>query len=108
MNNTTPLTCPLCKNRLYQRKSGTVCKNHTCFLYWKMAGWSCFENNPKIWIYTDKLNDKHVAWDIKHNYPPRKANISKRHVSGMLQSLSADKDLCFVIPGKYCTEVMQQ
>ena len=111
MNNTTQLTCPICKNRLYRRKSGLVCKNHMCSLYWKGGGWSCFESNPKIWIYTDNLNDKHVAWDIKHNYSPRKAKISKRHVLAVIKALHNNAELCFVIPERYCSsgseEVLQ-
>lgn len=111
MNNTTQLTCPFCKNRLYAKRSGFVCKNHKCSFYWKLGGWSCFESNPKIWVYSDTSIDKHIAWDRSHNYPPRKENISKRHVSAMLAALHHDSELCFVIPERYCSsgseEVLQ-
>ena len=96
--NTPPLTCPLCKNRLYWRKSGWVCKNHTCSLYWKGGGWSCFESNHKLWIYTDSQNEQDTRWDILHGYPPRKTTIAKRHIIGMKKAFKKDEDLCFVFP----------
>ena len=97
---TTIRKCPLCGNRLYPKKSGLVCKNFKCNLFWKMGGWTL---KNSVWQYTDSVFDQDAAWDVRHGYPPRKAKIIERDITAMYQALCKNENLCFVIPLKYCS-----